>query len=201
MTLSLELLRQIMQTLNDDSSTRINAILQNFLEDISNLLVVQLWHEPVVDLIHDFLVVLVLEVCQVGVNHQVHEIQNVVHLVSQELERLNELVLEGFVVLGTVTAHKIHHSRVNSHFGGQALLSCVGLLAKDEAEVNVEEMTMFIDHQIFQMPIANTKEVSGGAVPSCGIDESIKNILEPLDGFIAPRWISFVVKEVFVFTF
>ena len=69
------------------------------------------------------------------------------------------------------------------------MLRCVGLFSKDEAEVNVEEVTMFIDHQVFQVSIANTKEVSGGTIPSCGVDESIKDILEPLIGFISSRWI------------
>ena len=53
-------------------------------------------------------------------------------------------------------------------------------LSEDEAEVNVEEPAFLVDHQVFQMPIADSEQVCGNRVRSTCLDVGLALLFELL---------------------
>ena len=129
-------------------------------------MVLEVRHEAVVKVFEDPLVGLELKVSHAGINHQVDQVEDVGPLVTQVLESLNKLRLECLVVMSLEPAHWSNHRLVDPDLRAQFLLEIVWLLSKNESEIDVEEDTILGDHQVFQMPISDSENVSGHALPS-----------------------------------
>lgn len=69
---------------------------------------------------------------------------------------------ELLVVLRVDAAHRLDHFFAEFHRRRQRL----GIAAEDVAEINVEQFTRFGQHQIIQMAIADTQQVSNDAIAS-----------------------------------
>lgn len=98
--------------------------------------------------------VLVAQVRDLRVYHKVHQVHKVRHLISQHQEALHELLLEFLVVFAANASHWLDHILRNSDFGGQSLLCSIWFFSEDEAEVDMEELSILGDHQVFQMSVS-----------------------------------------------
>ena len=63
-----------MQVLNSSCPDWVDAVSQDLFKDIFDFLIAQRWHESMVNFIHYLLMMLKLEIGEIGVNHQVHEV-------------------------------------------------------------------------------------------------------------------------------
>ena len=106
------------------------------------------------------------EVGNSRVAHQEHEVEHILHPVSQIDEGLDELLLKLLVVGAIRSSQCLNHHTVNPNLGRHIGLKIIRLFAKDEAEINVEVESIYIDHDVFQMSVSDTKEVCCRAIPS-----------------------------------
>ena len=65
------------------------------------------------------------------------------------------------------------------------------------AEVNVENVTVFIHHNVIWVAIANTKNKSGNAITGTRMSESLDRLVVPLQ-FYKQKLLNFPIKFVTV---
>jgi len=140
--------------------------------------------------------VLVLQVRDSRVDHQVNQVQQIIPQVPQLLERFHNFLLEFLVDLAFEwAAQSLEHAVVDSNLRGEFVLQW-RLFAEDKPEVDVEEFSFIVDHEVFQVSVSDSQEVSGDTVASAWADEIGKeSLLVILIAFceLSEVWLNFFI--------
>jgi hypothetical protein len=85
------------------------------------------------------------QIFDTGMNHQVEEIEDKSLVVPQVQERLDTLFLECLILRVLIASHGIHHLLADTDRRLQDVL-CRRILTKYESEIDMKQMTQFVDH-------------------------------------------------------
>lgn len=113
------------------------------------------------------------------------QVQDQTLVISEVKEGFDTLFLESLVVRVLVTTHCVNHLLTDTDW---RLKHGLGrrVLAKDESKIDVEQMTQFVYHQIFQMTIAHCHQIGNCAVSSTTLDINVNYliVLVLIEGFL-----------------
>ena len=130
-------------------------------------------HETRVKVGKDLLVIVERQVSETGMHKQIHQVHNIVAFVAQRHESLHSLCFELFVVHGVNTTHDLNHRGRDADLRGNIALKR-WFFAEQETKVDVVEMSVLSDHQILEMPVTDTEQVSGDGVASDRVNVDIE---------------------------
>jgi hypothetical protein len=109
-------------------------------------------------------------------DHQMEQIQYQTLVVSEVEEGLNTFLLECLIVWVLVTSHGIDH--LLAYTDGRLQHSLSGwVLSEDEPEIDVEQVTQLVYHEVLQVTVAHRHQVSHRAVTRTTLDVHIQDLL------------------------
>mmetsp|Transcript_15936 Transcript_15936/g.64259 ORF Transcript_15936/g.64259 Transcript_15936/m.64259 type:complete len:534 (-) Transcript_15936:632-2233(-) len=151
----------LVEALQNDGHEGVERLVDQREEEALGVLVAEIESEAVLELLQFHLGVL-REVLDAGVLHERHQVEQQGRVLPQRRVRLAALGLELLRVVRIVgVAHRLGHLLGQSE-GRRVRL---GVLAEDEAKVDVEEAAVGAHHDVVEVPVADAEEVRDDAIP------------------------------------
>ena len=105
-------------------------------------------------------ILLALDVGNLGLHHEVEEVEKEVRLAAEDVVRLAAELDETLVFAALCTSHRDDHFFAQLHRRRESLW----IVAEDEPKVDVKEVSARRDQQIVEMAISNAENVRDDAV-------------------------------------
>mmetsp|Transcript_14830 Transcript_14830/g.32735 ORF Transcript_14830/g.32735 Transcript_14830/m.32735 type:complete len:227 (-) Transcript_14830:779-1459(-) len=160
-----------MRHLHDPGCQAVQGLVDQCQEELLRLLVCQVQSELLLHLQQHLAELRALRyVLYACIPHQAQQVQNQIRRLAEPVVGLAAEGLEARVVLAVLPPHGVCHLSGEAEGRGHGL----GVLAEDEAEVDVEHLPRGVDHNIVKVPVPYAQNVGDHTVAGAALHKSVQ---------------------------